>query len=213
MIGLAAVRERMERAAEKARRDPATVLLIAVTKMRTVEEIRPLYDAGVRDFGENYLQEALPKIAEMPPDCRWHYIGSAQTKKMRALAEAFSVIHSVAKPDHARAIRDAAIELLIQVNVAEDEKKSGIESESLDATVLTALDLPQANLRGLMTIGVDSGDPEDSRPVFRRLRLLAEARDLSELSMGMSGDLEVAVQEGATMVRIGTALFGPRPPR
>lgn len=210
-----AVLDGIARACESAGRDPADVTLVAVTKTRTIDEIRRLVDLGHRDFGENYLQEALPKIEALPDDLIWHFVGGLQSKKTRAVAEAFDVVHSFDRPSQIDAMTKVpgAIDGFLQVNLAEDPQKSGVSPKSLDETVRRLLDCESVRFRGLMTIGLDSADAEASRPIFRRLRELAESFRVRELSMGMSGDMHVAIQEGSTHVRIGTALFGARTAR
>ncbi len=218
------VLERVRQAAREAGRDPAGVRLIAVSKTVEASRIRGAYRAGARDFGENYVQEALGKIRELPDDVRWHMIGHLQSNKARRAVEAFAWIHSLDRPSLAEALEKAAarrgrrVNVLIQVNVGGEATKSGADPEGAVALARRAGEWPHLRVRGLMAIPPWREDPEEVRPYFRALR---ELRDriaalglpgvgMEELSMGMSHDFAVAVQEGATMVRVGTAIFGPR---
>ncbi len=220
----ARVLERVRQAAREAGRDPAGVRLVAVSKKVDSARIRAAYRAGARDFGENYVQEALGKIPELPDDARWHMIGHLQTNKAKRAVEAFAWIHSLDRPslgealEKAAARRDRRVNVLIQVNVGGESTKSGADPEGAVALARRAGEWPHLRIRGLMAIPPWREDPEEVRPYFRALR---ELRDriaslalpgvgMEELSMGMSHDFAVAVQEGATMVRVGTAVFGPR---
>ena len=216
--GAARVRERIERACERAGRDPASVTLVAVSKGHPAEAIRAASEAGLRHFGENRIQEALPKIDEAVAagvEATWHLVGHLQSNKAKAASGAFDVIHSV---DSARLLArlDAAApaprHVLLQVNVAAEPQKQGIAPEDLGALVEAAREARNLRLRGLMTIAPIASDPEDVRPVFRALRELAGRYELPELSMGMTDDFEVAIEEGATLVRVGRAIFGERTP-
>ena len=210
---LAAVRERIARAADRARRDPASVALIAVSKMHDAAAIRAAYEAGQRRFGENYVQELDAKATELAAlsDLEWHFIGHLQRNKVKAVLRARPVVHTVDSTRLADELAQRATggraRVLLQVNVAREPQKSGAAPEELDALVAHARALPALDVLGLMLIPPESGDP---RPHFRALRALAERHGLAELSMGMSSDLDVAVEEGATLVRVGTAIFGPR---
>ncbi|MBI3269173.1 MAG: YggS family pyridoxal phosphate-dependent enzyme [Planctomycetes bacterium] len=215
------VRERIARACERAARDPAGVHLVAVTKAVGLETVRRLADLGVRDFGENRVQQAAERIPNSPPGATWHLIGHLQTNKARKAAELFPVIHSV---DSARladvlaveaAAKKRTIRVLVQVNLSDEPQKAGCppaEAEALAARVLAA---PGLALEGLMTMAREEPDPESARPCFRALRVLSAdlhralrpAAPFPRLSMGMSQDFEVAVEEGATWVRVGSALF------
>jgi len=221
---LAEVRSRIVAAARSAGRAPASILLIAVSKTFPLDLVREAYVAGQRDFGENRVQEALQKI-EMPPDLevRWHLLGHLQTNKARKAA-VFATIHSIdsiellQKLDQAAAEAGTAPELLIQVDVASEAAKFGARPADVPRLLEAAARLETARVVGLMTLPPLPQTPEDARPWFRQLRDLREGwlesgvprSMLRELSMGMSGDLEVAIQEGATMVRVGTAIFGRR---
>ena len=222
---LAAVRQRIDAAAVAAGRSPATIRLLAVSKTFSAEHVRAAYSAGQRDFGENKVQEALQKIdatAEM--EIRWHLIGHLQSNKVRKAAPAFAAIHSIDSVDLLRRIdaaageRETAPELYIQVDLAGESTKFGAPEADVPAIARASLDCRAARLKGLMLLPPWFDDPEQARPYFRRLRELRDrlvdggidATSLRELSMGMSHDFEVAIQEGATLVRVGTAIFGRR---
>jgi PLP dependent protein len=213
---LARVRERLARAAERAGRRPDDVLLIGVSKTVDVERIRAAVAAGVRALGENRVQEAKGKVAELGRPAAWHLIGHLQTNKVKDALELFDVIHSLDRLELAReverraAARGQTVDALLQVNVATEVSKGGVSPDAVTETLDAIGKLAHVRVRGLMTIPPEAEKPDDARPWFRRLRELAERHGLSELSMGMSGDFEVAIEEGATMVRVGTAIFGPR---
>jgi hypothetical protein len=216
--GAERVRERIARSCERAGRDPGSVTLVAVSKGQPAEAIVAASEAGVRHFGENRIQEAVPKIEEATTggvDATWHLVGHLQSNKAKAAVTAFDVIHSV---DSARLLRrlDAAApaprDVLLQVNVADEPQKQGVAPDEVEALVETARESANLRVRGLMTIAPIAADPEDVRPVFRGLRALAERLQLPELSMGMTDDFEVAIEEGATLVRVGRAIFGERRP-
>ncbi|HEX9822101.1 MAG TPA: YggS family pyridoxal phosphate-dependent enzyme [Methylomirabilota bacterium] len=216
---LARVRERLARAAERAGRRADDVLLIGVSKTVDVERIRAALAAGLRALGENRVQEARGKVAALGRPVPWHLIGHLQTNKVKDALELFDVIHSLDRLELARelerraAARGGPIETLLQVNVAAEATKGGVGPDAVGETLDAIGKLSHVRVRGLMTIPPEVERAEDSRPWFRRLRELAERHGLAELSMGMSGDFEVAVEEGATMVRVGTAIFGPRAAR
>ena len=223
--GLAEVHERIARAAEAAGRDPATVRLIAVSKTKPAAAIREAYAAGQRDFGENYAQELVQKAEELSDlsDLRWHFIGHLQSNKARVVVRAAHVVHTVDGPTLARELgKRAASEgrgdtrermpVLVEVNVGGEAQKHGSTAADLGA-VLAAVDAePALVLRGLMTM--PPNDLEAARSAFESLASLRAlhggAERLPELSMGMSDDLEVAIACGATLVRVGTAVFGSR---
>jgi pyridoxal phosphate enzyme (YggS family) len=219
---LAAVRARIENAARCAGRDPAGVRLVAVSKQQPVESIAALAAAGQSEFGENYAHEATPKIAALRDRAlTWHFIGQLQANKTRAVAENFQWVHTVDRERIARRL-DAQrphyagpLDVLLQVRLADEPGKGGASPEELPALADAVSRLPRLRLRGLMCIPPPAtGEAEQHEP-FRRLRgmledLNARGRSLDMLSMGMSDDLEAAVMEGATIVRIGTAVFGPR---
>ena len=213
------VRERIERACERAGRDPASVQLIAVSKAHPEDAIRRAYDAGMRVFGENYAQELAAKAAALSdlPDIRWRFIGHLQRNKIKLVERANATVDTLDSVRLAEAIssragtRGAEVEALLQVNVGGEARKSGCDPEAVPALVEAVRALPNICLRGLMTVAPHFEDVAATRPIFAELRALATAHGLPELSMGMTHDLEPAVEEGATMLRIGTAIFGPRP--
>jgi len=222
---LAEVRARIGAAARSAGRDPSSVRLIAVSKTFPFNLIRDAYAAGQRDFGENRVQEALQKIAVATDlEIRWHLLGHLQTNKARKAGPAFATIHGVdsvellQKLDAAAEESGRTPELLIQVDLAGEATKFGVAPGEVPRLFEAAGACRAARVVGLMTLPPYPETPEDARPFFRRLRELRDqwltsgvpAPMLRELSMGMSGDFEVAVQEGATMVRVGTAIFGSR---
>lgn len=212
----AAVRARIAAACECAGRDAARVTLVAVTKTHAASVVADAYAAGLQDFGENRVQEALPKIATLSAHGmrpRWHLIGHLQTNKVPAAIEAFDILHGIDSERLAEAISRRAtrpVTVLLEVNVAGEQAKHGVAPTDAPAIAARIDGMPNLRLAGLMTVAPRADDPEDVRPVFRRLRELRDAIGLRELSMGMTDDYEVAVEEGATMVRIGRALFGPR---
>jgi pyridoxal phosphate enzyme (YggS family) len=221
-----AVTERVARAAERAGRRPSDVLVVAVSKTVPAERVRAAIEAGVPALGENRVQEAATKVPVVGRAVPWHLIGHLQTNKVRDALACFDLIQSVdrlavAEALAGRAERDGRrVAALVQVNVAEEPQKGGFAPSELPSALERLAGLPALVVRGLMTIPPLPGDPEESRPHYRALRkLLDEAQgrglgtDFGELSMGMSGDFEVAIEEGATMVRIGTAIFGPREQR
>jgi hypothetical protein len=211
---LAAVRERIGRAAERARRDPAEITLLAVTKVFPAKVIRDAYELGLREFGENYVQEferKAPQVEDLA-EARFHLIGHLQSNKSKRAAELFRVIETVDSPKLARRLNDAgrALDVMLEVKVTEEEAKSGADPAALGELIEAVRGCGNLRLLGLMTMPPWTEDPEASRPYFRRLRELAERHGLRQLSMGMSHDLEAAIEEGATCVRVGTALFGKR---
>jgi pyridoxal phosphate enzyme (YggS family) len=211
---LAAVRGRIARAAERVRRDPDTILLLAVTKVFPAEVIRQAHELGLRDFGENYVQEFEQKapLVSRLEGARFHLIGHLQSNKSRKAAELFQVIQTVDTPRLAQRLSQAGavLDVMLEVKLSPEESKSGVDPDELPELIAAVRECPNLRLTGLMTMPPWSEDPEASRPYFRRLRELGERYELSELSMGMSHDLETAIEEGATCVRVGTALFGKR---
>lgn len=211
---LAAVRARIARAAERARRDPAAVRLIAVSKTMPAALVRAAIDAGATDVGENYVQEAVEKRAAVGDGARWHLIGHLQRNKAARAVETFDCIQTVDSAGLAAAIarhaaaKDTTVRVLLEVKLGGEASKSGVLPADLPA-LLDAVRLPSLLIEGLMTVP-PPGEPEAARPHFRALRELAARHGLRELSMGMSDDFEVAIEEGATMVRIGRAIFGVR---
>jgi pyridoxal phosphate enzyme (YggS family) len=217
-LNIDVVRAKIEAACERAGRSVDNVTLIAVTKTHGVDEIAAAYEAGVRDFGENRVQEARPKIIDAKEhgvNARWHLIGHLQTNKVKAAIESFDILHTIDSERLARSISERAtrpIEVLIEVNVAGEAQKSGIRPDAAAKLAEAAGTMPHLQVRGLMTVAPQADDPEDVRPVFRELRALRDSIGLQALSMGMTDDYEVAVEEGSTLVRVGRALFGARMP-
>ena len=222
---LTEVRSRVATAARSVGRDPSSIKLIAVSKTCPLDAIKAAYAAGQRDFGENRVQEAVQKLRlATEPDIRWHLLGHLQTNKARRAAGAFATIQSVDSNDLLQKLERAALEagtvqeVLLQVAVTYEATKFGLPPEDVPRLLETGAGLKAVRIVGVMTIPPPAPAPEDARPWFRRLRDLragwqsagVPAEMLRELSMGMSGDFEVAIQEGATMVRVGTAIFGSR---
>jgi PLP dependent protein len=225
---LAGIRGRIAAAARSAGRDPSSIRLVAVSKTFPIESIRDAYAAGQREFGENRVQEAMEKIAAgVDLDIRWHLLGHLQTNKVRKAAPAFSTIHSIDSVELLQKIDAASTgatrnpELLIQVDLAGEATKFGLPPSAVPPLFDAAIRCRAARVVGLMTLPPIPESPEDARPWFRRLRELRDqwlaagvpASMLAELSMGMSADFEVAIEEGSTMVRVGTAIFGSRSPQ
>jgi pyridoxal phosphate enzyme (YggS family) len=212
------VRERIARAAERSGRRAADVLLIGVSKTVDAERIRPAIEAGIAALGENRVQEAKAKVPALGRGVAWHLIGHLQTNKVKDALELFDVIHSVDRLPLAEELERRAaaagrnVEILVEVNLAAEPQKSGVLPDAVPRMLDEVAALPHLRVRGLMAIP-PVGSPDDARPLFRALRKLGETHGLAELSMGMSADYETAIEEGATMVRVGTAIFGPRPPR
>jgi len=211
---LAEVRLRIARAAERAHRDPAQILLLAVTKVFPAQVIRDAYALGLREFGENYVQEfetKLPQVADLP-GARFHLIGHLQSNKSARAAEMFQCIQTIDSPKLARRLNDAGkpLDILLEVKLSPEQAKAGASPDELPALIAAVNACPNLRLLGLMTMPPWTADQEQSRPYFHRLRELAASHELPQLSMGMSHDLEAAIEEGATIVRIGTALFGKR---
>jgi hypothetical protein len=218
------IRARIAKAAGKAGRDPADVTLVAVSKTVGVDVIRKAIEAGVTIFGESYLQEARTKIPQVTAPVRWDFIGHLQRNKVRHAVDLFEMIHSVDSLTLAQEINLAAgkrgkkARILVEVNVSGERTKSGIDPQGAGSLMQELMSLPHLSVEGLMTMAPYSDDPEDARPCFRALKQLKDALNerhgptlnLKELSMGMSSDFEVAVEEGSTLVRIGTAIFGER---
>ncbi len=218
-----AVMERIRTAAERAGRDPKRVRLVAVSKTVPADRVREAASAGVEMLGENYVQEAEGKIDALD-DLRlsWHFIGHLQSNKAKSVVPRFDLIHSVDRLKLAREIDkqagkiDKVQPVLIQVNISGEETKSGIDPQGLSRLLNETGRLPNLSVRGLMTMPPFFDDPEGARPYFKALRELRDrlreslGLPLEELSMGMTGDFEAAVEEGATLVRVGTAIFGKR---
>jgi pyridoxal phosphate enzyme (YggS family) len=210
------VEHRIAQAAQRAGRSPAEITIVAVTKGLTAQAIEAALEAGIRHIGENRVQEAREKIARLSnlqPCPTWHMVGHLQTNKVKTAVEIFDIIHSIDSLRLAEALSGRArntVSVLLQVNISGEEPKSGFSEAELPKAVEDVARLPMLEVKGLMTIAPLVSDPEEVRPIFRRLRELRDSLGLEHLSMGMSDDFEVAVGEGATMVRIGRAIFGER---
>jgi pyridoxal phosphate enzyme (YggS family) len=221
---LSQINQRIRAAAEKAGRDPASVRLVAVSKTRPTADIIAAFQAGQTVFGENYIQELVQKLAEVQEPVQWHVIGHLQSNKVKYIAGRVALIHSVDRISLATEIDrqwgklGKICDVLIQVNISGEATKSGTTEAGAIQLVRECAQLPNIRVRGLMTMPPFFDDPAAARPYFAELRRLSEAVsaqqiasvEMVELSMGMSGDFEAAVQEGATLVRIGTAIFGER---
>ena len=211
---VAEVRDRIDRAAARAGRDPGSITLVAVTKVFPASAICEAYEAGVRDFGENYVQEFETKVPEVRGliGARFHMIGHLQSNKARRAAELFQVIETVDSAKLACRLDEAgqSLDVMLEVKLSAEQAKSGADPSELPAIIEAIRASKNLRLLGLMTMPPWSDDAEPSRPYFRRLRKLGAQHGLPHLSMGMSHDFEVAIEEGATFIRIGTALFGRR---
>ena len=219
-----AVKENIKKACEQAGRSQEEVTLLAVSKTKPVDMLMDVYHAGARDFGENKVQELVDKIPQLPSDIRWHLIGHLQRNKVKYIVDKVYLIHSVDSLRLAEEISREAVKkqvevnILIEVNVAEEESKFGVSVADTEELVRQIAVLPGIHIQGLMTIAPYVENPEQNRPVFRALKKLAvdikmkniDNVHMDVLSMGMTGDYEVAVEEGATMVRVGTGIFGER---
>jgi len=218
------IRKRIISAAARAGRDPSTILLLGVTKGIDIERIREGIGAGIKTLGESRVQEALPKIKALHKDITWHFIGHLQRNKVKYIVGLFDLIHSLDSKGLAEEIdkrsgkANLIQKVLIEVNTGGEESKYGISPEDTIPFIKEVKDLRHIEICGLMTIPPFSEDPEESRPYFRMLREIfeevratfPELESFSHLSMGMSNDFEIAIEEGATIVRIGTAIFGER---
>jgi len=222
---VARVRERMEAAARRAGRDPGKIRLVAVSKTVESGRIRQALEAGVDSLGENYVQEAQKKIEELGPGAAWHFIGHLQSNKAKAAVRLFDWVHSVDSLRLAQELSRVAgqenkvLPVLLQINLGQETTKFGALQDDTFRLLEQMGLLPGISVKGLMTLPPFFDNPEESRPYFHALRDLAEAVSrrkiagvsMEELSMGMSNDFETAIEEGATLVRVGTAIFGPRP--
>ena len=211
-------------ACQKAGRKRSEVTLIAVSKTKPLEMLSTIYDQGVRDFGENKVQEMCEKMEQLPTDIRWHMIGHLQTNKVKYIVGRTALIHSVDSFHLAQEIekqackKNVVADILVEVNIAEEESKFGIHKEETVDLIRQIATLPHIHIRGLMTIAPYVDDPEDNRMYFRGIHQLSvdianqniDNVDMDILSMGMTGDYMVAIEEGATMVRVGTGIFGER---
>ncbi|UPU34513.1 YggS family pyridoxal phosphate-dependent enzyme [Geomonas paludis] len=218
------IQERIAQAAVRAGRDPETVRLVAVSKTKPAAAIAEAFACGQIIFGENYVQELVAKQPELPAEICWHFIGNLQSNKVRQIAGKVDLVHSVDRLSLAREIDrqwgalGKVCDILVQVNISREETKGGTSSEELLDLVREVAQLPHLRVKGLMTMPPFFDDPEGARPYFRKLRELADqvrqaaipGVEMQELSMGMSGDFEAAIEEGATLVRVGSALFGER---
>jgi pyridoxal phosphate enzyme (YggS family) len=219
---LADLQQRIDAAIQQYARPTGSVQLLAVSKTRTVEEIREAYSVGQRSFGENYLQDAIAKIEQLQDlDIEWHFIGRVQSNKTRLIAENFHWVHSVDSLKQALRLNEQRpatlppLNICLQINIDAEDSKGGTTQQQSTELIREIAQLPRLHLRGLMTLPAPATELEEQRRPFRMLR---ELRDqiatpelpLETLSMGMSADLEAAIAEGATMVRVGTAIFGPR---
>ena len=218
------VEKRIQAACDRSGRKREEVLLVAVSKTKPVEMLQEAYDAGSRDFGENKPQEIKEKYPQLPEDIRWHMIGHLQRNKIKYIIDKVCMIHSVDSLRLAEAIdeeakkHDLVMPVLIEVNVAEEESKFGVRLDEAESLIRQISELSNIQVQGLMTIAPFTENAEDNRIYFRKLRnLYVDIKDknidnvnMCNLSMGMTGDYEVAVEEGATMVRVGTGIFGAR---
>ena len=221
---LAEVQSRVEQACKRAGRDVAEVTLIAVSKTKPVTDLQEIYNAGVRDFGENKVQEMCDKMEKMPKDINWHMIGHLQRNKVKYIVGNVALVHSVDSYRLAEEINIQAkkkglvVPILVEVNIADETTKFGVSKEDAMELVRQIASLDALSIKGLMTIAPYVVDPEENRAYFRKIKELSVDIDnqnidnvsMDILSMGMTGDFEVAIEEGATMVRVGTGIFGKR---
>ena len=220
------IKNNIIRAAEKSGRNPDDIQLLAVSKRMSIEKTEEAWRCGQTIFGENFVQEAQEKIESLDPDISWHFIGHLQTNKAKSAAKLFTLIETVDRLKLAKALDRHSgdlgkiLDILIQVNVGMEKQKSGILPEDAEKLIKDSKLLPNIRVRGLMTMPPYNTDPEESRPYFRTLKKMAD--DFSQkgyfsesypviISMGMSADYPIAIEEGATLVRVGTAIFGQRP--
>ena len=224
--GLEDTQQAIACAARRAGRDPSEVTLVAVGKTKPASMIQELYDLGVRDFGENKVQELTAKYEELPKDIKWHMIGHLQSNKVKYIVDKVAMIHSVDSLRLAQVIEKEAvkknvdhIDVLLEVNVSGEESKYGMTPAEVEEQIDQFLQLERVKIRGFMTVAPFAEDPEEVRPYFKRLKQLSvdiqnktidNNIDVGLLSMGMSGDFEAAIEEGASFVRVGTRIFGAR---
>jgi len=218
------VRENIKKACEKAGRNPEEVTLLAVSKTKPVSMLQEAYDNGCRDFGENKVQEIMDKVPQLPSDIRWHMIGHLQRNKVKYIIDKCQLIHSVDSLRLAQELSSQAekkhvhTDILVEVNIAQEESKFGASREETIQLIENISKLPHISVKGLMTIAPFVTNPEDNRVYFRQIRELSvdimkkniDNVTMSILSMGMTGDYMVAIEEGATIVRVGTGIFGER---
>lgn len=221
---LQSVEENIKKACEKAGRKRENVTLIAVSKTKPVEMLQEIYDQNIRDFGENKVQEMCDKMEVLPKDIKWHMIGHLQTNKIKYIIGKTELIHSVDSLHLAQEISKQAVnhnvqaDILIEINIANEQTKFGIDAGDTIQLVREIAELPNIHIKGLMTIAPFVENPEDNRLYFRRIHQLSvditkeniDNVSMDVLSMGMTGDYMVAIEEGATMVRVGTGIFGER---
>ena len=221
---LAQVRRHMEEACRRAGRQTDEVTLIAVSKTKPVGMLMEAYEAGARDFGENKVQEILEKRPEIPADARFHMIGHLQRNKVRQVIDQVTLIHSVdslrlaEQIEHEAAKKELHADILLEVNVAREESKFGFFLEEVEAALREISKYPHITVKGLMTIAPYVEDPEENRDIFKKLHQVfidmksknIDNSNMSVLSMGMTGDYQVAIEEGSTMIRVGTGIFGAR---
>lgn len=221
---LETVHENIRKACERAGRDPGEVTLISVSKTKPVPMLEEAYAAGSRDFGENKVQEIMDKYPVLPKDIRWHMIGHLQRNKVKYIIDKVFLIHSVDSLRLAQEVSNQAlkknvdVDILIEVNIAEEESKFGVARDETIQLVKEIAVLPHIHIKGLMTIAPFVANPEDNRNYFQQIRELSvdierkniDNVSMSVLSMGMTGDYMVAIEEGATMIRVGTGIFGER---
>ncbi len=221
--GLTLVKENVKKAAQRAGRDPSGVKVVAVTKTISVEAVKRAIDLGITSVGENRVQEILAKAPFLPAGIEWHLIGTLQTNKVKSIIDKVNLIHSLDRwrlaEEISRRSEEAGLvsRVLVQVNISGEETKSGLSPEEVADFIKDAVSLPGLTIKGLMTIAPYADNPEEVRPVFNKLRLLSEnikgkisSVKLDYLSMGMTNDYTVAVEEGANIIRVGTAIFGKR---
>jgi len=216
------IHQRIATASRRVHRNPEEITIIAVTKTFGIEEIKEVVQAGIYDIGENYVQELRQKLEEVPDKkIKWHFIGHLQSNKIKYIVHWIHMIHAVDSLTLGEQLSkwsikvNRALDILVEVNTTGEESKFGVSPDNTAKLVKDLSKLPNIHLKGLMTMGPFLPDPEDSRPAFRTLRQLKESLEadglmLPVLSMGMTNDFEVAIEEGATMVRLGTAIFGSR---
>jgi len=216
------IRQQITESSTACGRSATDVMLLAVSKTKPAEAIEAAFSAGQTQFGENYLQEAIAKIKQLEQlPIHWHFIGRIQSNKTRPIAENFDWVHTVASYKHAQRLNDqrpqelAELNICIQVNISKDPGKSGVMAEDTQRLVQQISQLPRLKLRGLMTIPEATSDQQKQRQFFRQLadlqaKINSKGYSLDTLSMGMSGDMKIAIEEGSTVVRIGTAIFGKR---
>ncbi|SER53208.1 YggS family pyridoxal phosphate-dependent enzyme [Lachnobacterium bovis] len=218
------VQSKVLEACKRANRNPQDVTLVAVSKTKPVEMLQEIYDCGIRNFGENKVQELVGKIESLPKDIKWHMIGHLQTNKVKYIVGNVELIHSVDSIHLAKEISKQSVKknvtshVLIEVNIAEEESKFGLKKEDVLNTITEISKMPNIKVDGLMTIAPYVVNPEENRNFFRKIKQLAvdisnqniDNVSMNILSMGMTGDYEVAIEEGATIVRVGTGIFGER---